>query len=171
MTTIHKLGFIAALAAISTVSLAAPNCNHLISIGSQKSVIPAAKKVSLSDVNICLAQCDTLYNTGHPQADLQSAGQCRQSLTTLQLAAGFNDSMSALDPNKFTSGSSFPPTPNPAGLENTWGQQQTTPVPAAPSTPEFTQPKVAAAPVAAPAPATPTTPKTTQKKSSGISWF
>lgn len=94
MTNIIKnLSLTVSLLGISIASYGA-DCNHLITLGSQKSVIPVAKNVSLSDVNSCLEKCTT--------------DDCSNALSVLSYAVNYNDALSGLSPQQFSNASSSP---------------------------------------------------------------
>lgn len=101
MNIVKNLGLATSLLCISAASIAA-DCNHLISLGSQKSVIPAAKNISMTDVTACLATCSGYSSDS-------AINQCSSSLQTLAYAINYNNALSGLSPQQF---SNAPISPN-----------------------------------------------------------
>lgn len=94
MTNIVKsLSLTVGLLGLSITCYAA-DCNHLIALGNQKSVIPAAKNISINDVNNCMAQCTN--------------DSCSNALSVLSYAVNYNNALSGLSPQQFTNAPSSP---------------------------------------------------------------
>jgi len=104
MKKIYQLGVILTLASLSAISLAA-NCDSLVNLGAQKSVIPHSGGINITDVDNCSAQCDSYEHSGNPLVDAQNTSRCISSLSTLAFAVNFDDSLSGLSPQSYASGS------------------------------------------------------------------
>lgn len=100
MTKLYQLGMIVTLASLATASYAV-DCNSLISKGLQKNVVNSSQGVSLSDIDSCMAQCDSIQSSGDPAKDSAAVSQCTSSLSTLAYAVDYDNSISGLAPNSF----------------------------------------------------------------------
>lgn len=172
MTKLHQLGLIAALAAVSASSFAV-DCNSLISKGLQNNIVASAQGVSLSDINVCLPQCDAIQSTGDPAKDMAAETQCSTSLNTLAYAVNYNNSISGLSPNVYASDPGGLPSLGSNAAMPDFSTSSDTTTPSVNNT--YQKPKAQSDTIPTDgyimSPDTTKSKKTTDQGSSGIRWF